>query len=728
MHIFEETAGMKKMEGHRAWFPGRVTMPCLRSISTRLRRAALLLGALGLMLALVTTTHAQATRYADAPPLLLGVAWYPEQWPEAQWDHDLALMQAAHVHLVRIGEFAWSRMEPREGVYDFGWLDRAIAAAARHHIVVVLGTPTAAPPAWLTQKYPDTLRASEDGVRDAHGNRQQFSFASTRYRRFAHDIAEQMARRFGHNPDVVGWQLDNEYAADSFDPDAKAQFHAWLQHRYGGIGVLNRRWATAYWSQTYDNFEQIPVRADHENPALLLDWKRFVTDTWRSYSVNQIEAIRPHADPRQFITTNTMGWFDGFDAYTVHQVLDMAAWDDYVDAGEDYDWVDNAARHDLARGYKRRNFWVMETQPGFVNWHETNVTLRKGVVRDMAWQAVGHGADAVEYWQWRAAPNGQEEYHGTLLGADGTPVPVYREIQQVGAEFARAGAVLAGTTPHAEVAVINDFDSRWAINFQRHAADFDPVAELKVFYRPLRAQAQVVDVISVHAPLDGYKLVIAPALNVLTDAEAAQLNAYVEQGGHLVLGPRSGMKNADNGLQPQRQPGPLASVLGGRAAQFYALDKAVPVAGEAGQGSATTWAEQLQAQSPQTQVVLRYGKSNGWLDDQPAVLTRRVGKGSITYVGAWLDDDLLDRLTASWLQVADIHPPLPGAPQDVEVCVRGDARHQVVILINHAAAARRVSLPSSMWPVLAKGAASNEVSLEPYGVAVLDSREAAANR
>src|SRR6185312_15867420 len=292
-----------------------------------------------------------------------------------------------------------------------------------------------------------------------------------------------------------------------------------------------------------------------------------------------------------------------------------------------------------------------------------------------------------------------------------------------------AGAVLAGTTPHAEVAVINDFDSRWAIDFQRHAANFDPVAELKAFYRPLRAQAQVVDLVSAHAPLDGYKLVVAPALNVLTDAEAARLKAYVEHGGHLVLGPRSGMKNADDGLQPQRQPGPLASVLGGRVAQFYALDKAVPVAGEAGQGSATTWAEQLQAQSPQTQVVLRYGKSNGWLDDQPAVLSRRVGKGSITYVGAWLDDGLLDRLTASWLQEADVHAPVPGVPADVEVCVRGDARHQVVILVNHAAAARRVQLPSSMWPVLAEGGASSEVSLMPYGVVVLDSREpAAANR
>jgi len=179
-------------------------MYCFRLITAHLRRVALLLSVMLLVPACIAPVHAQATRYADAPPLLLGVAWYPEQWPEAQWDHDLALMQAAHVHLVRIGEFAWSRMEPREGVYDFGWLDHAIAAAARHHIVVVLGTPTAAPPAWLTEKYPDSLRVSKDGVRDEHGNRQQFSLASTRYRRFVHDIVERMAKSFGHNPDVVG--------------------------------------------------------------------------------------------------------------------------------------------------------------------------------------------------------------------------------------------------------------------------------------------------------------------------------------------------------------------------------------------------------------------------------------------------------------------------------------------------------------------------------------------
>lgn len=685
------------------------------------RAIVLLFGTLFALAAVVPDARAQATRYADAAPVLLGVAWYPEQWPEEQWERDLALMEAAHVRVVRIGEFAWSRMEPREGQYDFAWMDRAIAAAARHHMVVVLGTPTAAPPAWLTQAYPDTLRISQDGVRDEHGNRQQFSFASTRYRRFARAIAGQMAQRYGRNPHVVGWQLDNEYAQASFDPEAKAQFHAWLQRKYGSIEELNRRWATAYWSQTYNDFAQIPVREDEENPALLLEWKRFVSDTWTDYSRNQIEAIRPHADPRQFITTNTMGWFAGFDAYKVHEVLDIAAWDDYV-AGERYDWVDNAARHDLTRGYKQRNYWVMETQPGFVNWRATNVALRKGQVRAMAWQAVAHGADAVAYWQWRAAPNGQEEYHGTLVGADGEPVPVYAEIQQVGAEFAKAGAALAGTTPHADVALINDFDSRWALGFQKHSADFDPVVQMKSFYRPLRQQAQVVDVVSALAPLDGYKLVVAPSLNVLGEAQAQRLKAYVERGGHLVLGPRSAMKNADNGLQPQRQPGPLGELLGGRVEQFYALDKPIPVAGAAGEGSAKIWAEQLKARSPQTEVPLRYGQANGWLDGEPAVLTRRVGKGRISYVGAWLDDATLDRLTGDWLREAQVRAPLADVPADVEVGVRSDGRRRVLVLINHGSEAQQVRLPAPMRSLLSTGAASDAVQLAPEDVAVLDDR------
>ncbi|HET9696679.1 MAG TPA: beta-galactosidase, partial [Terriglobales bacterium] len=264
------------------------------------------------------------------PPLLLGAAWYPEQWPESRWDVDLALMQQAGIHMVRIGEFAWARMEPAEGKYDLGWLERAINAAGKRGIVTVIGTPTAAPPAWLTQKYPETLRTKEDGTKDQHGNRQQFNWANAKYREMCRKIASQLAQRFGHNPNVIGWQIDNEYAEQSFDADTKKQFQDWAKARYGTLDNLNARWTTQYWSEWYSDWSQIPIQTGYGNPGLLLNWMRFVSDTWRSYQKNQIDAIRAAADKRQFITTNTMGWFDGFDHYTVEQDLDLAAWDDYV--------------------------------------------------------------------------------------------------------------------------------------------------------------------------------------------------------------------------------------------------------------------------------------------------------------------------------------------------------------------------------------------------------------
>lgn len=671
-------------------------------------------------------SHAQATQYPSAPPLLLGAAWYPEQWDEATWDKDLKTMETAHIHLARVTEFAWSALEPREGQYDWAWLDRAIAKAAQHHIVIVLGTPTAAPPAWLTTRYLETLRVDENGRRDEHGNRQQFSFASTKYRELSRTIVEQMARRYGHNPNVVGWQLDNEYANDSFDPEARAQWHAWLKKKYGTIARLNTLWTTQYWSQTYDTFDQIPARHDEENPALLLDWKHFVSDTWKSYSENQISVIRPNADPRQFITTNTMGWFDGFDSYVVHSVLDLAAWDDYV-GGPQYDPAYNGAAHDLTRGYKQKNFWVMETEPAFVNWRKTNNPLPRGQTRAMAWQAVGHGADAVEYWQWRSALNGQEQYHGTLVGADGEPVPVFAEVQQTGAEFEQAGKALSGTTPVASVAVLHDFDSRWAIDFQRHAAKFDPVEELVDFYRPLRAGAQGVDVIAPTAELGRYKLVVAPALNVLSQATADHLIAYVKQGGHLVLGPRSGMKNEYDALWPQRQPGPLKEMLGGSVQGFYALDAPVGTTSDAGvgEGKGAVWAELLKPIENNTAVVAKYSKSAGsagWLDDQPAILSRPVGKGRITYVGYWPDAATLQQLAAKWLKDAHVTALLSGIPAEVEVCAREGEGRTVFILINHATSPQHVSLPSSMMDLLQSGGAVSAVDLSPHGVAVLEQR------
>lgn len=667
---------------------------------------------------LPVSPYARAQEAGEPYPLKVGAAWYPEQWPESRWDADLALMEAAHLHWVRVGEFAWSRMEPKEGTYDLAWLDRAVAMAAKHHIQVVMSTPTAAPPAWLTQTYAECLRTKEDGSKDQHGNRQQFDWSSPKYREFTRDIATRLALEFGHNPNVIGWQIDNEYANASFGASTRTQFQQWLQARYGTLDNLNTRWTTAYWSQTYTAWDQIPIEAQYGNPGLLLSWRRFVSDTWRSYQRVQLDAIRAHAEPRQFITTNLMGFFDGLDYYTVTQDLDIASWDDYVGEGH-LNATFNGAAHDLTRGFLRKNFWIMETQPGFVNWAPTNNSLNKGEVRAMAWHDVGHGADAVGYWQWRSALNGPEEYHGTLVGADGTPVPLYAEVAQLGAEFDRAGAALRGTSPHAEVAMLFSYDSRWAIDLQRHSKNFDPVGSLLSYYGPLRKQAHTIDIVSKTAPLSGYKLVVAPALNVLSDTEAEHLLAYVRDGGHLVLGPRSAMKNIDNGLWPERQPGPLAAPLGGRVEQFYALLKPVPVTGEWGSGTSSVWAEQLSAGSPQTKVLMRYGASNGWLDGQPAAITRQVGRGTITYIGAAMDDATMARAATWMLQNAGVDNDHVQVPDGVELSIRSDARHAVWILVNLSEGAQTVSLPLPMTDVLTGAAGTTSVHLERYGVAVL---------
>lgn len=650
---------------------------------------------------------------------MLGDAWYPEQWPESRWEADLTLMEQAHIHVVRIAEFAWSSMEPSEGVYKLDWLERAVNLAGKHGIYTVLGTPTAAPPAWLTQKYPQTLRVDANGRRDEHGNRQQFSFDDPKYRELARLIAQKMAEKLGHNPYVIGWQIDNELAADSFDEATQKQFQQWLKKKYGTLDNMNTRWTTSYWSQTYSDWSQIPLPKHGGNPGLELNWRLYVSDTWRSYLKNQIDVIRPLADKRQWITTNTMGYFDQYDHYVTEDILDLAAWDDYMPDGK-IDPVHNGFAHDMARGFKRKNFWVIETQPGFVNWAAVNIALKPGDERALIWHDIAHGADAVSFWQWRSALNGQEQYHGVLVGADGTPVPLYDEVKRTGAEIDKLAPVLAGTTPRSDVAMLYSYESRWAVEWQKHTAKFDSVDEIARYYAPLRRATQSVDVLSPDADLSQYKLVVAPALNLVTKTQADHLMAYVNAGGNLVLTTRSAMKDEDNGLWPQRQPGPFAAMLGGRVEQFYALDKPVAIVGPlaATEAQATIWAEQLSTSSPDIQVLLHYGEGNGWLTGHPAVIQRKVGSGSITYIGAVLDPKTTAALVDSLLASAHASPAEIAVPEGVESSTRYGVGRKVHILINLGDKPQTIALPAAMKDEL-NGGSIQSVTLQVSGVAVL---------
>jgi beta-galactosidase len=709
----------------------------------------------GLLLALAAQAGcaAAAQERGGATAIQLGAAWYPEQWNEAAWEHDLALMEAAHFTVTRMGEFAWSRMEPSEGHYDLDWLARAVRLAEKHHIAVVIGTPTDAPPAWLTSKYPETLGTDANGKLREHGGRRQFSYSSPRYRQFCVAIATQLAKRFGHDANVIGWQIGNEYTDESFDAATRKQFQEFLKAKYKSLDSLNEHWATAYWSQTYSDWSQIMLPSGGGNPGLLLEHKHFVTATWKSFQHDQLAVIRQLSDKRQFITTNIggLGWSDNWDHYAINEELDIASWDDYVGTGH-LNVTRNAFMNDFVRGWKRKNFWVMETQPGTVNWAPVNNSLDPGETRALAWQTIGHGADAVLYWQWRDALNGQEQYHGAIVGPDGEPNPIYKEIQQLGEDLQKTSEALKGTTPVADVALLMDYDSRWAIDFQPHSRNYDQLDVLLRFYeaaKKVATAARSVDVVDpASAPLSSYRLVVAPSLNVISEALVAKLLAYVEQGGNLLLGPRSGMKDEFNALNIQRQPGPLAEALSAKVEQYYALESSVALTPDAGphffnapSGKGDIWAESLDVMAHEENasgpgIRLTYRDPGGWLDGKPAMITQYIGKGTISYLGTIPDQALLVPLLREIALAPDGSPvglsDFALVPQ-IEVCIRSRSGtgpdSEVYILINHANTATeailpgiyRNLLPNNLAPSTAfpSAATQTRIPLPPQGVAVL---------
>ena len=539
-----------------------------------------------------------------------------------------------------------------------------------------------------------------------------------KYRELARKIAEQLAKRFGHNPYVLGWQIDNEYSDISFDPDTKSQFQQWLKARYGTLDNLNARWTTSYWSETIFDWSQVPIQTQYGNPGLLLAWKRFVSDTWRSYQKNQLEVIRANSDPRQFITTNTMGWFDGFDHYVVEKDLDLASWDDYVGQGH-LDPAKNGFAHDLTRGFKGKNFWVMETQPGSVNWAPGQQLARQrrspgdGLARRGTRRGRGQLLAVAQRAEW---PGGISRHAGgsgrnarALICGSAADWPGVRQGGSgagwnVGQIRSRDAAFLRQPLGHRLAASQQELRSQrqnWSATTGRCGRS-----------------CQSIDVVEPVAPLSQYKLVVAPGLNVLSDAAAKNLIDYVRGGGHLVLGQRSAMKDEDNGLQPQRQPGPLADLLGGRVEQYYALLDPVAIEGKFGSGQSKLWAELLSANDKDTEVLETYGKSNGWLDGKPAAITRKVGKGRITYIGAWLDGSAMNA-AAKWMaDVSGVKPALGTVPDGVEVYPRYGDHGVVYILVNLSKAEQTVALPSAMTDVL-EGGSKQSVKLPVYGVAVL---------
>jgi beta-galactosidase len=660
--------------------------------------------------------------FLSASRLHLGASYYPEHWPEERWPEDIRLMKEAGLSVVRMGEFAWSSLEPSAGDFCLDWLERVIGQLAEAGIATVLGTPTAGPPAWLAAGHPDFLAVDEYGRRAQIGNRCHYCVNSPDFHTAAARIVRGMAERFGSNPHVIGWQLDNEYHRVCYCDRCRRLFQNFLQARYGSLEALNEHWSTSYWSQTYSAWEQIPMPIGQHNPGLMLEFKHFITESYRKFQLLQIENLRPYLPEGVWITHNFMRWFDGYDHYTMSEDLDIASWDWYVGTGH-HDYLSSGVLHDLVRGFKRGNFWLIETQPGSINWKPINSALHRGEGRTMAWHAVAHGADAILYWQWRSALGGQEQLHGTLVDQSGRPRPFYEEVGQLGRDFAAASSLLAGSEIRSSVAMLHDYDSLWALQWQPHHCDFDYRKHFTHYSYPLAALNVSADVLTAGGLRDienlaHYKLVIAPALLIQEQAMVEALQNFVAEGGHLVLTIRSGMKDRYNALLPQRQPGGLGEMAGVEVEEYYALLDPVPLSGSLFDGQSSLWAERLAPIAEKVQALAHYGRSNGWLDDGVAISSNEYGKGRVYYVGAYLDDAAQRTFMEHVLKAAGVptHITAPGIEISRRVRPGGE---EVYIVINHNSSTSAVHMPWPSFDQLKRTPLDTDFELTGYSVAIL---------
>lgn len=580
---------------------------------------------------------------------MLGVCYYPEHWPESWWEKDAARMREIGISFVRIGEFAWSRMEPKRDAFDFGWLDRAIDVLGRAGLKVVLGTPTATPPKWLMDEYPEIAPVDIEGRTRGFGSRRHYSFSSEVWWRESARIVEIVARRYGHHPAIVGWQTDNEYGCHdttlSWGPEDVKAFRRWLRLRYQSTDQLNEAWGSVFWSMEVTSFEDVVLpnlTVTEPNPAARLDFWRFQSDQVAAYDKMQCEIIRRHS-PDRWITHNFMGFVNDFDHWKVGDNLDLASWDSYpigfvekfpFSEAERNRWAETSHpdiapfHHDLYRGVGKGRFWIMEQQPGPVNWAPWNPVPKPGMVRLWTFEALAHGAEVVSYFRWRQAAFAQEQMHAGLnMASTDLLSPGGREVEVAGRELERLGRL--PESRQAAVAIVYDYETYWATSIQPQGRDFTYDDLAFRWYEAVRKLGLNVDFVRPGAPLEGYALVLVPSLMMVTDAALAALEAA---SGQVLIGPRSGSRTRHFAIPDTLPPGPLGPITGNRIIQVSSLRPGLSDAvSGAVTGSAIRWREYVEAEG---EVLATF--ANG----DPALTV----KGRHHYLACWADEALLSSL------------------------------------------------------------------------------------
>lgn len=614
-----------------------------------------------------------------------GGDYNPEQWPRETWDDDMRLMREAGVNLVSIGMWAWAKLETDENVFDFAWLDELLDLLHSNGIAAALGTPTAAPPAWFFAKYPESRVITRDGVALGFGSRGMVSPASAAYREAIVRVASALAERYANHPAVAMWHVHNEYGApvaECYSEASVQAFRVWLREKYTSLDALNHAWGTSVWSQTYTSWDHIgapAVAPSVVNPSHRLDFARFTDHQLRSCYLAERDAIRVHA--KQPITTNFMAnqhW--GVDLWRWAEEVDFVSDDHYLVAADEEAEIGLAIAADLTRSLAGGSPWLLlEHSTSGVNWQERNVAKRPGEMARNSLAHLARGADAICFFQVRAARWGQEKFHSAMIPHSGPDSRIFREVVDLGAKLGQLSD-MQGTTVRAEVAMLWDFESMWAQDLEwRPSIDLGHKERIRTWYEALWRRNVTVDFVHPSHDLSGYKLVIAPAQYLLSAEDGRNLTAFVAQGGTLLASCFTAAVDENDAVHAGGFLAPLADALGIRVHEYLPLREGDSFEVAVGEQllSGDVWAEDLELTSAEMWASYVDGPAPGG----PAVTRNRHGQGVGWYVGARLDPQGVSAVAEAAL--ADAHVTVPQLPQGLEVVRRTGQSGSFVVAINH---------------------------------------------
>lgn len=667
------------------------------------------------------------------PHFLHGGDYNPEQWLDRPdvLEKDVALMKEAHVNCVSTGIFAWSHLEPSEGSYDFDWLEAILNRLYDNGVYTVLATPSGAKPVWMSHKYPEIRRVSRNGVRDLTGGRHNHCYSSPIYREKVRQIDTALAERFSHHPGVILWHISNEFGGECSCPLCQEEFRNWLRERYGSLEELNRAWWTSFWSHRYTDWSQIEPPAPHgemDVHGLTLDWKRFVTARTADFVRMERDAVKA-VNPDLPVTINMMGDYVGLDYFRFRDLVDIVSWDSYPSWGRDADeeavGQATAFAHDLMRSIRREPFLLMESTPSATNWQAVSKLKRPGVHMLAEMQAVAHGSNSVQYFQWRKSRGSSEKLHGAVVDHyGGSDTRVFQEVAEVGRRLEGLDGVLS-TCPQPEAALIYDWENRWAVEDARgpRNSGLHYMETLQSFHAAFWKQGVPMDVIDMTCDLERYKLVIAPMVYLLRPGFAERLRAFTERGGTVLATYWSGIVNENDLCWLGGMPGDgLMELFGLRSEEIDSLydgqiNELLPqedfLPGRSYE--LRELCDLVHCTTAKTLAV--YGAD--FYRGMPALTVNEYGKGQAYYLAARSGQKLLDDLAACLCRKLGIRPGVEGVlPQGV-TAIRRTGEPDVIFLQNFTGAPRTVRLRQDYRNYETGAALPRQLELAPYQVLLL---------